>query len=288
MYLLFDIGGSNIKIAFAGDAQTFEEPLITATPQDFNAGMQAILKAARELTRGRRVVTACGGVAGVMNQGKNELVRSPHLPLWIGKPLAEELKKILAAPVMLQNDTALVGLGEAHRGAGRGKDIVVYITVSTGVGGVRIVDGRIDRNQYGFEPGHQIIDVSGGACESCNTDEHDFCGRGHLENYISGSALKKRFGKEPNEILNPVVWDELAKFLAYGLNNTILHWSPNVVVLGGSMMVREVGIKISAVEKHLKKILTIFPELPEIRKAELGEIGGLHGALAFIRGRGRM
>ncbi len=113
---------------------------------------------------------------------------------------------------------------------------------------------------------------------------------GHLEEYISGAALERRLGKKPEDILNPVVWEELARHLAYGLNNTILHWSPDIVVLGGSMIVREVGIKIPRVRAHLAKILTIIPptEHPPIISATLGDFGGLHGALALIRTRGRM
>ena len=65
----------------------------------------------------------------------------------------------------IANDTAVVGLGEAHRGAGIGYNIVTYITVSTGVGGTRIVDGRIDRRIYGFEPGHQTIDIDNSVWE---------------------------------------------------------------------------------------------------------------------------
>jgi glucokinase len=54
------------------------------------------------------------------------------------------------------------GLGEAVFGAGKGREIVVYMTISTGVGGARIVGGKIDASAMGFEPGHQIIDACGG------------------------------------------------------------------------------------------------------------------------------
>ena len=68
---------------------------------------------------------------------------------------------ILLTDGYLANDSDLDGLGEATVGAGKGFNIVAYITVSTGIGGVRIVGGKIDVSTYGFEPGHQIIDADG-------------------------------------------------------------------------------------------------------------------------------
>ncbi len=169
---------------------------------------------------------------------------------------------------------AMVGLGEANYGAGRGKDIVVYMTISTGVGGVRIVKGNVDESAMGFEPGHQIIDPDNTLCPTCDGND--------LEAYVSGTSIEKRFGKKPYEIQDDAVWDELAKFLAYGLHNTIMHWSPDIIVLGGSMM-KEVGIPLPAVRTHLSGIMKIFPTLPQIEKAELADFGGLYGALYFAR-----
>src|SRR6185436_9338463 len=56
-----------------------------------------------------------------------------------------ELNKLFNCPVYLENDAALCGLGEASVGAGQGSKIMVYLTISTGVGGARIVGGKIDR-----------------------------------------------------------------------------------------------------------------------------------------------
>ncbi|MFV1917705.1 MAG: ROK family protein, partial [Patescibacteria group bacterium] len=118
-------------------------------------------------------------------------------------------------------------------------------------------------------------------CPECKALEDD-ASLGHLEAHISGAAVEKRYGKKPYEITDDKFWDELARLLAFGLNNTIVHWSPDVVVLGGSMM-KKIGIPIDRVKFHLKKILKIFPELPEIKKAELGDLGGLHGALYYLK-----
>jgi len=85
------------------------------------------------------------------------------------------------------------------------------------------------------------------------------------------------------EVEDESLWnEELPRWLAYGLTNTILHWSPNAVVLGGSMIVGDPAISVDAVRKNIEECLTIFPELPTIKKAELEDFGGLYGALAFI------
>jgi predicted NBD/HSP70 family sugar kinase len=158
-----------------------------------------------------------------------------------------------------------------------GHEIVAYITVSTGVGGVRIVREQIDVSRMGFEPGHQIIDADGTLCKST------VCGLGlDLEGAVSGTAISGRYGKKPYEITDEAFWDEMARVLAFGLNNTIVHWSPDIVVIGGSMM-NKIGIPIERVRAYLKGVLHIFPELPAIEHSALADIGGLHGALAYVK-----
>ena len=74
----------------------------------------------------------------------------------------------------------------------------------------------------------------------------------------------------------------MARVLAYGLNNTIVYWSPDIVVIGGSMM-KKIGIPIDRVRAHLSGILHIYEELPQVAHSTLGDIGGLYGALALIK-----
>ncbi len=276
MFLLFDIGGTKTRLAVSRDGKSFGKPYIINTPQDFDTGMSLFKKIALELSGDDKIQAAAGGIAGPLNREKSKLVNSPHISGWIDKPLKETIGRAVNAPVYLENDTAVVGLGEAVAGAGQGESIMAYITVSTGVGGVRIVDGRIDRNIFGFEPGHQMIDPSGALCPLCGSS-------GDLEEHISGTALEARYHKKPFEINDNQVWEEEAKWLAYGLNNTIVHWSPAVVVLGGSMITKNPGISIERVRYYLKNTLSIFPELPRLAKAELGDVGGLHGALEMLK-----
>ncbi len=277
MYLLFDIGGTNMRLALSRDGVTFGEPKIIPTPKDFDEGMLALKNLSTELLGGERAVAAAGGIAGTLSRDKTKFLNGPHLQGWNAKPIKAALETAFGCPTFIENDTAIVGLGEAVAGAGKGYAIVVYLTVSTGVGGVRIVRECIDVSAIGFEPGHQIIDADGTLCKT------SVCGIGlDLEAAVSGTAVTARYGKKPYEITDEGFWEEMARVLAYGLNNSIVHWSPDIVVIGGSMM-KQIGIPIDRVRAHLRGILHIYPELPLIEHSTLGDIGGLHGALHFVK-----
>ncbi|MFV1917727.1 MAG: ROK family protein, partial [Patescibacteria group bacterium] len=208
MYLLFDIGGTKTRLAVSPDGKAFSDPKIIDTPSDFEEGMELLRKTCKELCKDKKLQAIAGGIRGTLDRKKEKLIQEHKLTQWVGKPIKSRLSVELGAPVYLETDTAMVGLGEAVSGAGRGFDIVAYITVSTGVGGARIVEKKIDENVFGFSPGHQIIDADGTICPECKALEDD-ASLGHLEAHISGTAVEKRFGKKPYEITDEKFWDEL-------------------------------------------------------------------------------
>lgn len=263
MFGAFDIGGTKMRVGVSTDGRTFSGTNVVETPANFDEGMETLKKLFAELTAGAPLQGLGGGMAGIFNPERTELLASPHLPGWVGQPLSDHFQGLVQGPVTLDNDSAVVGLGEAHFGAGQGIGVIAYITVSTGVGGARIIDGQIDRSIYGFEPGHQIL----------NLDK-----RTTLEQMVSGTALEAQFGRKPFEIKDNGVWAEVAKKLAAGLYNTILHWSPEVVILGGSMF-RDPGIKLEEVKAALIDWQPVLPVLPELKLATLGDQGGLFGGL---------
>jgi predicted NBD/HSP70 family sugar kinase len=270
MYIVADIGASKMRIAGSDDLSAFGTPVITDTPPVYADALSFFIKIARDIAGGKSIDAVGIGLASVLSADKRVPLHPFH-PDWKDKPFADDVERELGARVHMENDTALVGLGEALAGAGKGASILAYITVSTGVNGVRIVDGKIDRSTSGFEIGTQYLSLEEGAPD--------------LEEMISGTAIRKRFGKTPRELgKDSPVWEELARTLAFGLNNTIVHWSPERVVLGGSMF-NDIGIPIERVTAHLKSIVRKFPALPEIVHSSLGDIGGLHGGLAFLRER---
>lgn len=267
MIILFDIGGTKMRLAGTSDCREFSEPIILDTPDHFDNGVELFLETAKKIAGDEKIDFACGGLAGTLNKEKSGIVKnaSSNLPDWEEKSLKDALESGLNTNICIENDADIVGLGESVHGAGRGASIVGYVTVSTGVGGGRIVNGQIDRNTIGFEPGHQFID-----------------GTKTLEHTVSGTAVEKRFNKKPYDIpQSDGLWVELAGHLARGLHNTTVHWSTDVLVLGGSMIVGDPAILIPDIEKSLKEVTCIKRELPVIKKAELGAVGGLFGALAY-------
>lgn len=271
MYLLFDIGGTSTRISTSLDGKTLAETKIIPTDKYFEQAAQSITEITEQLTKGQQIEMAAGGVAGILDKDKSLLTKSPHLEGWVFRPVKEKLEEIFNCPVFLENDAHLGGLGEANFGAGKNHQIVAFVTIGTGVGGVRIVDQKIDRNSQGFEVGHQIILPDGPPC--------DCGGKGHLETFVAGSYLERTHQQKPDQITDESIWIEAAKYLGIGLNNVIVHWSPDIVVLGGSIIKK---IPLDKLQLNVLDNLKIFSVKPKITLAVLGDKAGLFGALKLI------
>lgn len=262
-FIVFDVGATKTRVALARGG-SISDPVIYGTPQDPEEGIHALRTAADTLLRGKEPTAACGGVPGTVER-ESLLVSARNLPPWGGVDLGLRLSQAWGIPTTILNDGELVALGEYYFGAGKGERNMLYVTVSTGVGGAHIVDGRIDKGRYNAEIGHQVVN------------------RGELEDSISGTAVQKRYGVHPKEISDPAILNELADILAQGLYDNVLHWSPEVVVLGGSMIVGKNGIPVERVSETLSALVTqYYPAAPDVRKALLGDIGGLYGGLAYF------
>ena len=274
-YVLFDIGGTKTRVGLSDDLKTISANTSFPTKQSFAEGVEAIHKAVLKLAPKSKVKAVAGGIRGLLNETKTGLENDGVLTLWAGKPLAEKLSAKFSAPVYLENDTAMAGLGEAVFGAGQGMDIVVYHTISTGVGGVKIEHGVIDEASSGFEPGHQVLDID----RTILGDDISPT----LENLVSGAGLEARLGMPAYEIpQEDMIWNELAEYLAQGLRNTILYWSPEVIVLGGSMINGDPKIKIDDIRKYTVEVLDSFVACPFITVSTLKDEAGLYGAMAYL------
>lgn len=275
-YILFDIGGTKTRVAISDDLKTLREVTNFKSKPDFKEGIAEMVKTIDKLAAGSSVKAVSGGIRGLLNEEKTGIHNDAVLSGWAGKSIVGELSKKYPVPIKLENDTALAGLGEAVFGAGQGMDIVAYHTISTGVGGVKIERGRIDDATNGFEPGHQVLDIDRTILGEDITPT--------LENLVSGSGVEARMGMKPYEILqDDTIWDELAEYLAQGLRNTILYWSPEVIVLGGSMIIGDPKIPLEAIRKYTVEVLDGFVECPFITEAALGDEAGLYGAMAYLR-----
>jgi len=266
MFILFDIGGTKIRISSSLDLKSFSEPKIFSNSGSFEESFSLMKKIILEISGGQKIEAVCGGVAGMLNKEKTGLLNSQNMPDWEGKLFGKDLSDFLNCPVYLENDADIIGLGEAVYGSGVDYSIVSYLTVSTGVGGARIVDGKIDRNSFGFEPGHHIIDKE---------NNHD------LEWFIGGASMEKRFGRPSKEIKDEQFWDDFAKTLAVGLRNISVFWSSEIIVLGGAISLTD--LPLEKVKKYFEVQMKEVGYLQELKLASLGDVGGLYGAMAYLK-----
>ncbi len=276
-YALFDIGGTKTRVAVSDDLESFSKPISYKTPTDPKEGVKKLVESISELAKGE-IEGIAGGLRGRLDELKTGIENDATLQKWAGFSIKEALEKKYGCEVFLENDAAIAGVGEAVFGAGEGMEIVAYHTVSTGVGGAKIEDGEIDDASIGFEPGHQILDIDRTVLgeEIAPT----------LENLVSGTAVENRFNTKPYDIpQSDVLWDELAEYLGQGLRNTILFWSPDAIVLGGSMIIGDPRIEIDTIRKYTVEALDGFVEAPLITTAKLGDEAGLYGAMAILKRR---
>jgi predicted NBD/HSP70 family sugar kinase len=274
-YVVFDIGGTTTRVAMSDDGLTLRDIKTTKTKANFKEAMTALSAAITAGVGKHKITGIAGGVRGLLNEMHTGIQNDAVLGAWAGKSITDFLTEEFSVPVHLENDTAMAGLGEAVFGAGKGLDIVVYHTVSTGVGGVRIEYGAIDEATNGFEPGHQVLDID----RTILGDDISPT----LENLVSGSGVEARMGVKPYEIpQSDTLWDELAEYLAQGLRNTILYWSPEVIVLGGSMINGDPKIPLEAIRKYTVEVLDGFVECPYITTSALKDEAGLYGSLAYL------
>ena len=275
-HIVFDIGGTKTRVAFSHDLKTLVEVASFYTPVEPKAGIKKMIETIGEFSDLGTVASISGGIRGVLDEERRGIVHDDVLSSWVDFDVVGELSKTYSVPMYLENDAALAGLGEAHYGAGVGIDLVVYHTVSTGVGGVRISSGHIDAASAGFEPGHQVLDIDRTILGDDIVPT--------LENLVSGAAVERRLGIKPYDIpQSDVIWDELAGYLAQGLRNTILYWSPEAIILGGSMIIGNPKIPIESIRKATVEVLDKFVDCPFITTASLGDQAGLYGALALIK-----
>ena len=156
---------------------------------DWRADLDSLVDEARSLLEEADVrpetLTRIGvSVPGPTDPRAGVLINPPNLPGWRDVPVAGVLEEALGAPTRIENDGNAAALAEARFGAGQGTGDLVYLTMSTGVGGGFLSEGRLIRGAFGAagEPGHIPI-VAGGRLCACGL-------RGCLEAYTGGNAWR--------------------------------------------------------------------------------------------------
>src|SRR5258708_7371392 len=187
-----DIGGTNMVAAVAVSA-TGELLSRASVPTLSQRGPEDGLRRIAELIE--KVIAASGvadvggigiGCTGPVDSSTGRVNNPSTLPNWDGLPIIDYVVERFKKPACLLGDCDVAALGEYWRGAGRGYQHVLYMTVGTGIGGSFIDNGRLHRgvNKMSSEPGHHVIDMNGPEC---------YCGaRGCLEMLAAGPAIARR------------------------------------------------------------------------------------------------
>jgi len=188
IFIGVDLGGTNIRAArFIGDHHHPEakSKRPTQASEGYEAVMQRIEQTIRDVAPAnlKEVAGVCISGPGPLDPYQGLVLRAPNLPGWENLPLKKIMEERLGCPVFIGNDANLAALGEWKFGAGRGHNDVLYLTISTGIGGGVITGGRLllGARGLGAEVGHMLAVPDGPLC-SCGQ-------RGHLEAIASGTAI---------------------------------------------------------------------------------------------------
>lgn len=216
------------------------------------------------------------GVPGPIDYATGTVRLCPNIPSWKKVPVRDLLQERFGCPVTVENDARTAGLAEARCGAGKGFSHVFYTTVSTGIGGAIIIDGRIYHGASG---------VAGEIGQTRLPDGTLF------EQAAAGPAIKRLFGIVPEDI--PALCekrdrralaarDHLTRMVGMWLANVATILNPEIIVIGGGLA--NLGpCFFTPVKRYIKQYA--FSESAKVRvvKAALGGRSGVIGALALCR-----
>ncbi len=258
-----DIGGTKLAVGVLGADGRLSGFEVAPTRRDdgparvlerlFALGRKAVAEAG--LGPPEAVGISCGGP---LDAARGVLSSPLHLPGWLDVPVVSLAAAAFGVPAALENDATAAALGEYRFGHGRslpaGRGTLVYLTLSTGVGGGAVVDGRLHRGAAGNggEFGHLVVRPGGRRC---------LCGRhGCLERYASGPSIAERAaealatvpdsrlaGRLPLRAEDVVaaaaagdplagrVWGETTDLVAEALTDLVNVFEPDLLVLGGGV-----------------------------------------------------
>jgi len=265
-----DIGGSKIAVGVGKPRDVLSDGRLTASMREPIPGegkppevIDRAVERIQELSSASGQPLAAIGISigGPLDHRAGFVSNFPHLPGWIDIPLRAIVQERLGVPAFLDNDANLGALAEHRVGAGRGVQDMVYVTISSGIGGGVIVGSELLHGvgTGAGEVGHITVDRLGPPC-SCGN-------RGCLEALASGRSIARRArelvafdpragapllavaGGNLSAISSEMVadlarngdplavalWEETAEFLAIGLGSIIHVLAPEVIVLGGGV-----------------------------------------------------
>jgi len=266
LLLLLDYGGTKLTAALSRPGQATwldQRRFFTPAHADGPYEYQKMVDLARDLLVGVDEPPAAIGVSfGGPVYAPNGLVRlSHHVPGWENVPLAERLQAEFGAPAAVDNDANVAALGEYRFGAGQGCENLLYVTVSTGIGGGWLINGRpyVGADGMAGEIGHTLVQPDGLPCVCGRRGclEAEACGPGIANRarlYLgeagpAGEPLLALTGGDPAQITAKMIAEaaqngdqfsqgilaESARRLGLGLANALTLMNPDRVILGGGV-----------------------------------------------------
>ena len=240
--------------------------------------------------------------AGAISIDTGVVTSSPNLPGWHNIPLRDIVNKKYNVNTLLINDASAAALGEHRFGAGKGANNLIYITVSTGIGGGIIINGKLYNGSSGSagEIGHMTIDVNGPRCHCGNI--------GCLEALASGTAVAREAirrikqgrqssltkimveditaekvgaAAEDGDPLALEVISEAATYLGVGMVNLVNIFNPEIIIVGGGMAKMGDLLLEPAREVVRERAFSLSAQMVRIVPAQLGDDAGVLGAAAF-------
>jgi glucokinase len=306
MYIAVDVGGTQLRVAVypKGDIRPAKQKRIP-TQANQESPLDRLIGLLAELWPKDDQVCAIGvAVPGWVNPQLGLVITCPNIPGWEQMPLVSILEQRFHVPVKLGNDANMAVIGEWRYGAGQGHHNLIYMTISTGIGGGVICNDRLLLGEHGLaaELGHVTILPDGPMCG---------CGhRGHLEAVGSGTAighyvadqLAQGVPSSLSQIAQPTgrditmaaeQGDPLAKaalaragtYIGLGLSNYLQIFNPSIVIFGGGVS-KSGAFLLEPLRASLAEHV-ISPEYMHglvITTAALGDDAGLLGALALASG----
>jgi len=305
-----DIGGTKLAagVVDADGRMLARGEIPTLAQEGLEPVLERIVGLGRDLLRRPEVAEAqvrrIGvGCAGPVDLRAGLVFNPPNLPGWTRVPLTERIQRALGLPVVLENDANAAALGEFRYGAGKGARSLVYLTVSTGIGGGIILDGKVwhGLKDAAGEVGHMTVCPEGPVC-GCGS-------RGCLEAMASGTSIARRAREavaagrptrlrevsmvtsadvvrlaQEGDAVALEVWDAAVQYLGIGVAAVITILAPERVVLGGGVT-RAGDFLFEPLRAEVRRRVKLVPvESVRILPAALGPDVGILGAAAVAMG----
>lgn len=265
MYGAVDIGGTKTLVAVFDAHGKITKQVKFPTPENYDDFVVQLSGIVEKLSTKdfKRVGVAA---PGIIDRKRGVGIVFGNLP-WENVPLEASIEKIFNAPVKVENDAKTAALSEAQYLKQDFKKIV-YVTVSTGIGVGVVTNGKIDTNLRDIEPGQMILEHNGRFEQ--------------WEDFASGSAIYKKYGKKASDITDTGAWYTIARNLAVGLNALIASIDPDVIVIGGG-----VGTHLEKFQERLEEQLKIYENpmtpVPPIKKAIRPEEAVIYGCYELAK-----